>query len=508
MIALIGAAATMAAAGAGAQPPAQAEPERGTTRTIELAGSFDLARAATDPAYGERLLGSLDMLAAQAPGPPERRTLAATRAAVLAAMRRREESAALIDETLAGAAAAPSDYPMLWQAATMLRDANRALEIIEAAGRRVPAQSRAALFAQLDSSQVWDLVRYAENEGSAALRARLFKTLVEIGWPGDNDLESRDYLRGRLLDIRLDQGNRAAAIALAREISTPGQLLRLLVARRYDSILPDAGDPGRIERALADHDARTQRMLAERPRDGQLLLARARLLTSVGRFEDALALLQPYLGNVAETVAADRQGMWLVEHAAYDLLALGRTDEAIALFARLAAIPITAPPFVDLHNNHASFLWSAGRHREALLGAQALVGAYGSRMNDFGRLWAWSAMACALAGLDRGAEARPWIARMVPLADANEGALMRAYLCLGDMDAAETRLLHRLGGEWPGNAVLALQDWRVAEAPAGPLAAVEARFAQLRARPAIAAALGRVGHVYALPMARTYWGSY
>jgi tetratricopeptide (TPR) repeat protein len=497
------------------QPPARepgaADKPVSVVRNVELRGSIDFGRLAEDPATAAEILRMFDSIAAQSPADSAERAQAdGSRAMVMAVMGRRAEAAAIIDRIIARGFAQSPPYGSAWAAAALLDDARRMTALVEAAARNVPPGQRGELHSAFDSGSVWALIRWFWEQGDERSRVRLYEALVEIGWPGDSDPDSRDNLRLGLVDARLGRGDLAGARLLARSISAPAQLLRILTVKTYAGLLPDSEDEaGLMRRAVAGQDGISARALAEHPDDVQAIFKRVQLLLSIGRAAEALALLQPWLGDVRATVVSDAQGMWLFDQAAYALLALGRADEGAAIYARLIALPVAEQPaLLDPNINYASYLWQAGRYREALAHAERLVRDFDRRMNDFGRLWTWSAAACALAGLDRTAEARLWLERMRPIAGANPGALMRGYLCVGDLAAAEAMLLERLGSDSPTDAVLALQDWQVPEAPEGPAVAVEARLAELRARPAVAQALGRVGRVMSLPMGRSYWGSF
>jgi tetratricopeptide (TPR) repeat protein len=236
---------------------------------------------------------------------------------------------------------------------------------------------------------------------------------------------------------------------------------------------------------------------------------RVEFLQSTGRADSGFAILRPYLSDVSATVGSDPRGSWLIEYGAYALLAQGREAEAAALYARLIEIPLAEQPgLFDTNINYASFLWQLGRYRESLAQTERMLAALVPQTSDETRTAAWSAMVCALAGLERTAEARAWLQRMEARPDDYPNALMRAYLCLADLDAAERYALRRLGSDDPASAVTALQDWQLAEAPGAPAAALETRMAALRARPAVAAALDRIGHVLRLPANRTHWGGF
>ncbi len=481
------------------------------TRTTEIRaiGPYNFSRIATDRAYADQTLAELDRLAAaDSSDIVHAAFIKSIRAAVFAAMGRREESAAIIDQIVAGRFADLSPYEYSLGAASFLQDARRIAALVEAAARHVPAAQRDAL-QRLPQNLVEATITQLDRQNDQDALGRFYEALAGIDWPGDARPDLQDYIRLNLVDFRLSHGNSAGAAALGARIRAPARFLRLITLKRYDVLFPAAGDrQARVRRAFEDYDRATARALAAQPDDFQAMLNRVEFLQSVGRFDAALAILRPHLSDLRFTAAMDWRGVWIIEYAAYALLALGRTAEGVALYARLIEIPIRDQPnLLDPSINYASFLWLAGRHGEALAHAQMLVRDFDPRMNDYTRAWTWSAMVCALAGLGRAAEARPWLDRLETIRDAKSGALTRAYLCVGDMAAAEAFALHRLRLN-SERAVASLQQWQLPEAPGEPAATIAARMAALRARPAVAEGLGRVGHVLSLPASRIHWGGF
>jgi tetratricopeptide (TPR) repeat protein len=260
--------------------------------------------------------------------------------------------------------------------------------------------------------------------------------------------------------------------------------------------------------ALAERDRATAEALAAAPRDVRRVLDRVQYLRGLGRDADALALVAPFARDVRATVAAGREGMWVINEGGYALVDLGRGDEAVAMMRRLLALPVAQNidligPFI----NHAEILNAAGRYAEALDHARRLQQGDARFANDFGKMWISSSIVCALAGLNRSAEAAAELARMRPQSEVNPAALTRAYLCAGDDDAAAALLVHRLQSDDPESAILALQTYSLGQ-DVGPEAALATRLTALRERPAVRDALARVGHVLTLPLARTYWGGF
>ena len=68
-------------------------------------------------------------------------------------------------------------------------------------------------------------------------------------------------------------------------------------------------------------------------------------------------------------------------------------------------------------------------------------------------------------------------------------------------------LVERLGGDDPAEAILALQDYELSGGVAQASEMYD-RLLALRERPAVRAALARVGRSLRLPLARSYWGNF
>ena len=291
----------------------------------------------------------------------------------------------------------------------------------------------------------------------------------------------------------------------APRIGTPSEVLRQMVQRRYDGILA----PGRdrlevLQLALVQADSETAEAVATSPRDPEKLLDRAVYLSGRGRNEEALALLLPFTVDIAGAVAAG--GRELVNEIPYILLILGRNDEAVTIMRRLAALPVAAmPSLINSRINYVQILVDAGRYQEAL----EEISAVGTRdyqyMNTFGQAWLATDAVCALAGLNRLTEARPFLERLAGLENTNPEAVTQAYLCAGEMDAAAGTLIRRLGGRDPARAILSLQNFDTGNGPVDP---IYRRQLALRERPDVRAALARVGRVLTIPLPHSFWAYY
>jgi len=490
-----------------AAPALSAEEIEASRRAV---GSADVGRLLNDRAYAATMLAHLDRLAPLAESDPEiRLAIENLRLFALITQERPDDVRAGVDSVLAQRPTEGAHYVGAWYGALSIEDMDRALAVVETASRNVPGVRWAALREIFEVDPVGLVLRRFQELHQEDKRARMAQALFHIGWTGGGDAEEADFIRSILVEDRLRQHDERGAADLAAGIVTPSEILPMIVQTRFDTALPPGRD--RLELlggALAARDRATAEALAGAPRDVRRVLDRMQYLRSLGRDSDALALAMPFTRDVRATVAAGREGMWIVNEAAYALIALGRNDEAVALMRRLVALPVAQNgaligPFI----NHAEILNATGRHAEALDHARMLARDDASYANDYGKMWISSSTVCALAGLNRSPEAAPELERMRAQSDVNPAALTRAYLCLGDSDAAAALMVHRLQGDDAKAAILALQNYTLSH-ESGQDGRLFALLAALRDRPEVSAALARVGHVLTLPLARTYWGGF
>lgn len=499
--------------------PVVTQPEAGPVEQQDLADqpesvraitSLDLRRLETDRAYAESIVRHLDALPALAENAENagrgRYWLDNLRMYALITAGRPREARPLLDRSLALQPIEAGDYALLWFGALRLNDPERAVAVVEQASRNVRSREWPQLREMLEQQHVWTLMREFPGEAGRPRRARLAEALFRIGWPGHDDPEASDGLRMMMLDEQLARSDLSDATDLAAGITTTGETLSLITLKRYDPIVGARDRLAMLARAVGEQDRATAAAVEAAPENLRKLLDRAQFLRGQGRERDALALLEPLTRDVPATVARADEGMWVVNEAAYALLSLGRNDEAVALTAALAALPIAErPDLIGPSINHSVVLLRAGRNDEALAHATRLDRDFAQHANEFGRMWMAASAVCALERLGRRSETAPWLRRLRDGREANGAALTRAYLCLNDLDAAEALVLRRLRGSDSEALVRAFQDFQLASAvPEDPVAT---RFAALRERPAVRAAIERIGRILPLPMARAYWGA-
>ncbi len=471
---------------------------------------IDVDRLTSDRDYAADTLEDLDRLLAERSDETELAiAVDSLRLVALVTLERRDEIRRTVERVTGRRPREANDYVSVIYAASAIRDPALMLTVIETASRNVPGVGWPELRSYLERDVVSPLFGQFRRNNQPELRLRLAEALFRIGWPGDGEGGTADYLRSQLIDGRLARGDVQAAAEIAAGITDPDTILTMIVQPRYDAVLGAGSDRLQLLRqALEAHDRASAEAVAAAPQHKRRLLERAQFLRSVGRNAEAVALLEPFIRDAGAAAAESEDGMWLVNEAAYALMALDRSAEAVALMAPIAELPLAEHPYlISASINYAEILEEADRHQQAIDHATRLQREAGDHASDYGEMWIASTIVCGLTELGRAADAGPQLERMRPIADANPAAMTQAHLCLGDDDAASALLVQRLEGADPVPAILALQDYGIGRDAPG-IAARYDRLIALRDRPAVQAALARVGRVLTLPLDRTYWGNF
>lgn len=490
---------------ASAEPPVADESrppsaDDAQARAIEALQTLDGRRLETDRAYAGAMIGHLQAIRVL-PDAEAQIELDNLRMAAFVTLERTEEARAAIDRVLSSRPAVADQYYLPWLSSLRMGDQARAVETIVQASRNLRASEWPALREMLPEIVIGRFMHELSRDGRGADRIRLAEALYRVGWPSYHDVRSIDSLRSILIDDRVERGETAEASQLISALSSVGELLPILVLTKYDEALPSGDRIALLREVIARQDRQSSESLGAFPNDLRRTLDRIEFLRLVGRNLEAIAAAEPFLTEVQATVAADPQGMWLINETVQALQALDRHDEAVALMSRLAALPVAGnSELIGPVINHSSVLLEAGRAAEALehvLGVERDLSQYA---NDYGRSVIAGTIVCALVELDRRPEVDPWLERLRAQVDVNPDALMRAHLCLNDLDAAEALVVRRLGGENPLRVVLALQDYEL-QSEAERSDSLSVRYRSLRERPAVQAALARVGRILRLPLA-------
>lgn len=517
-VSLAAACTILAPAAARLTPPAPAggAPEGTIPAPVKKAADalaeVDLDRLGRDAVYAGEILGHVDVLLPSVRQEPGLSHLRNIRLMTLLALGRQEEAKSMAAAIIAQKPRLAFSYAGPMMVAGAARDWRRLLAALETASVSVTDPGQVSAFNRgLPDEAVRDIAEAIATANDQQARYRLAEALLTLGWPGPEDPSRVDYNRVTSIDGRLQRRDRAGAAALARQVVSPQPLLELLALRRYDPLFgPGLDRAARIAEAVSREDAHTSRLVESRPGDLASAAIRATHLRTAGREADAVALLWPIVSNMAKVEQAGEPAFWLVNEAAYGLIATGRAPEALLLMKKLLALDMEKHPYlINMAINYGSAMLPAmGRHAEAVDWAMKLEAQGARYATPYGRMWIWSSLACNLAAQDKPLEAAAWLEKLKAGSAGNQAAHMRGLLCLNRMDEAERLLLARLAEPDPARTVLAMQDFTATPAEPDYERKLGARWAELIARPAVVQALDRVGRRLSVPLSRSYWGAY
>jgi hypothetical protein len=290
------------------------------------------------------------------------------------------------------------------------------------------------------SAFVWDFARTYAKARQPERRLALFRQLIVPERQEKFDVLMREGIVSQLFKWEAEAGNVDAARALLPRLNSPTMILSTLGDRRFSALWPDIEAQAGKNMATALNAFVEQRKNwydAESDNDEAFKeLAEAYLYA--GRFDDVLELVSPRepaadaYGSLTEDLA------WALSAKVRALDALGRPDEARAIYDRIAAIKPAADKgwVVNFAINRAIRLVGIGETERGLAATEAA----GEIAKDFGNDYAHALVRrtriCALAGLGRGTEARALLAEVLEHSDDSPSSTIQAMLCVGADDEA------------------------------------------------------------------------
>lgn len=288
--------------------------------------------------------------------------------------------------------------------------------------------------------------KHGREDAFEDLSFRLFQSPLYASFSGD----VKSGIAYRALKPAIRANNDALIDETLGQIRNPVSYPDLLALREYESAWP------KIERRVGEHftaitenyrhwaAARYDNASYDRERFSDA----AQALYFDGRFEEATALARKWrerpgaFGNIQEG------DTWALNIEAYALDALGRIDEADAVFDRLAELPADENPWVvNFVINRSSRLVGQARFVEGLEAARLAREVAEVHGSTYARMLVARDHACALHGLDRGEEAETELAYLRENRVETVAVAAQALLCAGRRDEALAMLIDGLEEE-------------------------------------------------------------
>lgn len=340
------------------------------------------------------------------------------------------------------------------------------------------------------------------NEGNRKSEADAFIVRLEASGGASAEIATRDRLKLMAARISIKAGRIDEAARAMRGVNSPGPLREALVDRVYAPIWPaleaQAGPHMQSAAAAAVDEAHTA---WDGSRDPSPVVIRALVEAyfQASRFDEADALASRFAATSQEAAAVDENGGWLIDLHADILRVMGRIDDADKRYAAMPKLEGGETAWlVSMMINRLHMLAGDRRWAEAsaLQGdVERAAGQYGT---PYARQLVRRIKLCIAHALTPGQE----LAGMIDEIKAHEkdavGSTAEALMCVGRMDDAQAVVLRALAD--PGHADSAIDSLQpLASAPDNVRTIWTDGWAELGRRPAVQAALGKVGRV--LPQA-------
>lgn len=398
--------------------------------------------------------------------------------------------------------ASRADFILLVLGVTFDRD-TVAIDAFHAA-----AVNSRSLVARMPWRLAWGALNAAHDlDPSGASELRVHDVLSTLSYaPEEGGFD--DSLRTQHALLLLTAGQPDRARERVSTVLEPRQVMIMRVDRRFDALHQDSTFLARLDvRAAAEADLARARSTA-RPNNLNDVLRIAQALRSLGRHDEALALLDHHIARAQAPAGGGYEDVedslnWLLNERAYTLYDLDQADEAREAFGNSIAVGESGDWNVSQVINFASMLISEQRPRDALEVVRTV-----GRTSPYGDMWIAAVRACAAAQLGDTALQETSLTYLRAHVDDNVAALARALLCVNDLDGAAALYVQRLSDlEQRRGALLALQRYRSPLGSALPYTAVlRERLERVRERPEVQAAVAAVGRIEDVPLQSVYWG--
>lgn len=395
----------------------------------------------------------------------------------------------------------PDASDLLWRLRLLVdihqSNFTRAVQTVEAM-----QDGRGGALNSVPISSLYELRRGLSGDKLKGERRRLLAILGSSAYVPDEPTASGDSFRQDYAELLVEEGNRAAAQAVIAQITHIDTMLDLLLDPRFEGLIATPFD----ERAFTERELAALQIARQNNDDSLMqLVANAGLLRKLGRFKEAMAVLQTAKareGGPEGYADADENLNWWWDAMSRTHLALGETDDAIAALHAGAAKSEDGGLNVSQTINLAQTYVSLKRPADAL---KVLEPSKSLNVSPYGAMQIRVAHGCAAA------QAGDMASASADLAFAREHkadaplAYLDLLLCTGDMDGAAAAIIARLDDEKErGKALLSLADFDVPPPPASEDPAYLALEA-VKARPDVAAAIQKAGGTRRIRLQDASW---
>ncbi len=321
-----------------------------------------------------------------------------------------------------------------------------------AAASRVIKMARSpegSALGKLDMTLFWQLSRELVRNKNSEIRLRMYRALADSPHLDRLNGQARSAIASEAITLDAESGNFSRAAVLMNELQGPYPFLELLANRKLEQIWPALEEiAGPNLQKISEADVgRKAAVYNSNPSDRQSFQYYANALHFAGKFEEAIALARTVDHKPKALLKATEDDMWALNIEAYALDALGRKDEAEAVFDAMGALPFEGDRkswLVNFVINRASRLVGLGQWQKGLDASMLAHEVTEQSGSPYAKMLVRKARICALVNLDRKDEAAPLLSEAYEKREDSYSTAAEAYLCAGDDDKAAAIVLEAL----------------------------------------------------------------
>lgn len=321
-----------------------------------------------------------------------------------------------------------------------------------AAARRIIKMASLAdgdYISELDEDVFWTLASALALNKNDEIRSRMFRALADSPHLGRLPADMRSDIAQETITLDAKSGNFGRVKMLKGELWGSYSVLNLLANRKLEPIWPELEEivGPNLQKIASANIAQNKEAYNADPDDRQAFQIYAHALAFAGKFEDAIALVRTFDQSPEAMLNATEDDIWAVNIGALALDALGRSNEADAVFDAMAALPFEGERkfwLLDFIMNRASRLVGMGRWQKGL-DATMLAHQFAEQAGSpWQKMVIRRARICALVNLGRKPEAASLLVEAYDRREDGYATAARAYLCAGDDDKAASIVLEAL----------------------------------------------------------------
>jgi len=251
------------------------------------------------------------------------------------------------------------------------------------------------LLDNLEQVHIQQTVQFLDHDSPT--RLALLKALFDANW--DRNGAGASPMWFDLAALQIEHGDNAAAAVSMKRVTTPAELVKLRIDRRFDSLVDRDSWRFNVENAAKQRVEALAVLTQAKPRSLSIRSEYIDALLTVGLHDEALAQADAAIAEIAEagndsdSAPFDdmRLQVWLHDSRAIALRRLGRPEEAVAVMERASGMSESGAPNISQVINLGQLYCALGRGGDAA----ATVARVGKNLTGYGQMALAMVQQCA-----------------------------------------------------------------------------------------------------------------